>query len=151
MGTLINKVTPDSAYWWPKTQKSKFWNSRFPKRHVRVAISQKDVVEFPKKLWWVNQCQNCVRPMWSDLMVTFSTPSRLLCRVLSCYVRWQPCAKKLKFCWIHCLESSLMLYMKEIYANYSNVVDRIDLNQSHNQSHNLHLAYWSGWNRTEWL
>ena len=32
MGTLIKKVTPDSAYLWPKTLKSKFQNSGFPKK-----------------------------------------------------------------------------------------------------------------------
>ena len=45
------------------------------KMHVRVAISQKAAVEFPKKLWWVNQYWNRVRLMLSDLMGTFPTPS----------------------------------------------------------------------------
>ena len=47
--------------------------------HVRVAISQKAAVEFPKNLWWVNQYQNRVRLMWSDLMGTFPTPSVTQC------------------------------------------------------------------------
>ena len=32
MGTLIKKVTSDSAYLWPKTLKSKNFNSGFPKK-----------------------------------------------------------------------------------------------------------------------
>ena len=46
------------------------------KKLVRVAISQKDMVEFPKKSWWVNQHCNRLKLMWSDLMGTFPTPSR---------------------------------------------------------------------------
>ena len=60
--------------------KFKFSTQSSQKRHVRVAISHEDVVEFSKKLWWVNQHCNRVRLMWSHLMGTFSTPSRLLCR-----------------------------------------------------------------------
>ena len=41
MGTLIKKVTSDSAYLWLKTFKSGIYISGFPKRHVRVTISQK--------------------------------------------------------------------------------------------------------------
>jgi len=41
MGTLIKKVTSDSAYLWLKTFKSGIYISGFPKRHVRVATTSK--------------------------------------------------------------------------------------------------------------
>jgi len=49
MGTLIKKVTSDSAYLWLKTFKSGIYISGFPKRHVRVAITSKVGEGFSKK------------------------------------------------------------------------------------------------------
>ena len=63
--------------------------------HVRVAISQKAAVEFPKKLWWVNQYWNRVRLMWSDLMGTFPTPSVTQCEGVSLGVSIIPLGKTL--------------------------------------------------------
>ena len=79
MGSLIKKVISDSSYLWLKFKFGAFYFSGFPKKLVRVAISQKDMVEFPKKSWWVNQHCNRLKLMWSDLMGTFPTPSRAQC------------------------------------------------------------------------
>ena len=42
------KVTPDSAYLWLKTIENEIYFSGFPKKHVRVAISQK----VPVRISW---------------------------------------------------------------------------------------------------
>ena len=45
MGTLIKKLTSDSAYLWLKTLKMEFIFQGSQKKHVRVAISQKGLYE----------------------------------------------------------------------------------------------------------
>ena len=49
MGTLIKKVTPYSAYLWPKTLKSEIYNSGFLKKACQGCDISGNLVEFPKK------------------------------------------------------------------------------------------------------
>ena len=46
MGTLIKKITPDSSYLGLKSVETEISSSGLPKKHVRIAISQKGLVNF---------------------------------------------------------------------------------------------------------